>query len=362
MGYLDSFIHSLFGDVSPTKLALPKLPPTDSIPIPSGTCSVMLNSAEATKAFNQVLWRGLNAQKEKAVGAKTTPSQFRYEPYDEVATITPGQKIFRLPYASATFKGKDHNLVLEIKDKYHKSLFAASDGGSVWGVVEANGDSASPPDFKADAIDTGDGWKITAVQFKLAIKFDIIDENSPAWQDAGTKPKSPAGDFPGVSGLWGEGQRLRQYRGNTSLEERKYWAFQHEVDHLRAWIEYWEIILEHTLVALDRRFEDEKSCRSYIEKIKYNVHLNWQVAKKRSSFFDAIYPPQVTSYVQDGKEVAVPAVLPGGLYHRYKTGLFARFPHDMEFVWLDSAKIENRVPLKGVTNTCCTRCSAGCNL
>lgn len=344
---------------SPIKLKVYSLPPVDpQPPFAVGSCCVMLNDAEIPAAFSQV-----QPSSPQRVKGNTLRKFTSFTPFEEVALIKDDKKIFTSNFLNPDIpKISDGTLELVITKRLHKEPFSTSSDESAWGRVKANGDSTSPPEFVAKAKPNGDYYKIGNVKFKLPIDFDIVDENSPAWDDSGKQPQQQIPEFSKIVGQWGGRANARLCRGNIPVRERKYWAFMHEIDHLRCWIDYWNLMKKYIVTAIEHNFPTETACLDYIKKIRYNNHINWQAAKKRSSFFDCIPPSAPITGTQNGKTYNITSITPGGLYPHYRNGLIGRFPSDMEFVWLPISKIKDHTHSKGSAGKTCKDCAIQCEL
>lgn len=163
----------------------------------------------------------------------------------------------------------DGKLIADLRMTVEKSGIERPSRGK-WGAVRAQWGKADVPLLdKVVVVETEEGYKITNAIFLLKIEFGIINYNSPAWESA-----------------WDSGMEKLTGRYGITPEERKYWAFQHEMDHFRAWSEYFRFVLKHVFSALNTGFESEKSAKTRVKELNYNIVENFIVAAQRSHAFD----------------------------------------------------------------------------
>lgn len=316
-----SFIQLLLTTVSPKKLFF-SLPPQDTLPKPHGTQTEMLHgNFQLESAF----------QKIRLAHAKSPCFNYQY-PDLEPTPQTISKPIFSLSNPRITHITESRDAGQSVITKtivLSKSAPTPAHNGNAWGAVMCENASEAPPEFSAKPESTDSGYKIVDIKFNPQFVISMIKEDSKCWEDAPTDPApTPATNTPTPS--WGAASKRFQVRGETSLDERKFWAFEHELDHLAMWEEYWKLMANYITKAAQMDFETVDKCNDYINKIKRNNHLNWQIAKFRSMLFDWILFPEGKSK----EDAALP-----GRYYKVMQNKGIHFPPDLEYVWWDADKI-----------------------
>ena len=108
-------------------------------------------------------------------------------------------------------------------------------------------------------------------------------------------------------------------RGNVSERERKYWVLAHEMDHFRAYFDFWVQMCLKIFSATNATYKTEADCIAAIDQLQYNNLLNHLNARRKSAAFDS-YPRGVP---QCGKR-----------YEKFK------FATNESFHWIPSEMID----------------------
>lgn len=138
-----------------------------------------------------------------------------------------------------------------------------------WGQIEAMGGTANPPKFSAK-VEKEDGfYRLHHAGFQLDIIFRLVAYSSHCWVDE-----------------WNSDMEYLTGRFGLTPEERKYWAFQHEMDHFSAWSHFYRYMLGYIFKALNTEFRTDSEAYSMIDEIKCNCARNFIVATARSHAFD----------------------------------------------------------------------------
>ncbi|HOX51506.1 MAG TPA: hypothetical protein PKY05_08450, partial [Fibrobacteria bacterium] len=163
---------------------------------------------------------------------------------------------FPFPKNIVYHEERDGKLIADLSMKITPKRWTSP--GRTWGEIEAMGGTANAPKFSATVEKAGDFYKLHNAFYQLDIVFRIVDYSSPSWEDG-----------------WGKEMERLTGRLGLTLEERKYWAFQHEMDHFTAWSHYFRFMLGHIFQALNAEFASEGLAQTRLKEIQYNSVENF---------------------------------------------------------------------------------------
>lgn len=167
-----------------------------------------------------------------------------------------------------------------------------------WGQV-LSGTLDFRPEIESSAYGTDGNYRIGSIKFALEIKLLFVPCNSPNWSD---------------NSEWGQAMDDFIGRKGMTVNDRKYWALMHELDHFSAYADYFEFIYAESKKIESKRFKSIDQCKSSMLDLYHNTKKNFETARVRSAMFDLM------------------TTRPGGLHAKML------YPDACQFEWIDGLR------------------------